>query len=82
MASETSQHIFVDFANSNTGNNTVTASTRFQWDKEQKVENLIQCLANYKAKVEFSNKDFNADKIQHEEDNKGMTHIYKHNHHI
>ena len=46
MASETSEHVIVDFANSNTSNNnTVTASTRFRWDKEQKVENLIRCLA-------------------------------------
>ena len=60
MASETSEYVSVDFANSNTSNNnTVTASTRFRWDKEQKVENLIRCLANYKAKMEFSNKDFN-----------------------
>ena len=65
MASETSTHVIVDFANMNTSNNnTVTASTRFRWDKEQKVENLIRCLANYKTKMEFSNKDFNADKVQ------------------
>ena len=51
MASETSEHGNVDFANSNTScNNTVTASTRFQWDKEKKVENLIRCLANYSPK--------------------------------
>ena len=69
MASETSKHVIVDFANSNTSNNnTVTASTRFRWDKEQKVENLIRCLANYKAKMEFSNKDFNADKVQQYEE--------------
>ena len=44
MGSETSEHINVDFANSNTSNkNNVTASTRFRWDKEQKVENLIRC---------------------------------------
>ena len=69
MASETSENVIVDFANSNTSNNnTVTASTRFRWDKEQKVENLIRCLANYKAKMEFSNKDFNADKVQQHEE--------------
>ena len=44
MGSETSEHVNVDFANSNTSNkNSVTASTRFRWDKEQKVENLIRC---------------------------------------
>ena len=65
MASESSEHVIVDFANSNTSkNNTATASTRFPWDKEQKVKNLIRCLANYKAKLEFSNKDFSADKVQ------------------
>ena len=80
MASETSEQVIVDFANSNTSNNnTVTASTRFRWDKEQKVENLIRCLANYKAKMEFSNKDFNADKVQQfEEVRKGMACIYEH----
>ena len=65
MASETNEYVIVDFANSNTGNNnTVTASTRFWWDKKQKKENLIRCLANYKVKMVFSNKDFNADKVQ------------------
>ena len=80
MASETSEHGNVDFANSNANcNNTVTASTRFQWDKEKKVENLIRCLANYKSEMEFSNKDFNVDKVhQCDEDRKGMTRIYKH----
>ena len=58
MASETSEHVIADFANSITNsNNTVTASTSFRWDKEQKVENLIRCLANYK------HKDFNATKF-------------------
>ena len=65
MGSETSEHVIVDFANSNTSNNnTVAASKRFRWDKEQKVENLVRCLANCKAKMEFSNKDFNTDKVQ------------------
>ena len=42
MASETNEHVIVDYANSKTSNNnTVTASTRFQWDKKQKVENFI-----------------------------------------
>ena len=46
MPSETSEHVIVDFANSNTSNNnTVTVSTRFRWDKEQKVENLIRCFS-------------------------------------
>ena len=62
MASETSEHVIVEIANSNTSNNnTVTASTKFRWDKEQKVEIL-----------EFSNKDFNGDNIQK------MARIYEH----
>ena len=37
MASETSEHVIVDFANSNTSNNnTAAARTRFWWDKVQK----------------------------------------------
>ena len=69
MASETSKHFIVDFANSSTSNNnTVTATGRFRWDKEQNLENLIRCLANCKAKMEFSNKDFNADKVQYYEE--------------
>ena len=53
MASETSEHVIADFANSNTNsNNTVTASRSFRWDKEQKV-NLIRYLANYKTKMKL-----------------------------
>ena len=79
MTSKSSKHVIVDFANSNTSNNnTVTASTRFRRDKEQKVENLIRRSTNYKAKMEFSNKEFNADKAQqYEEVRKGVTHIYE-----
>ena len=59
MASGFIEHVIVDLANSNSSNNTVTASTRFRWDKEQKVENLmIRCLANCKAKMEFLNKQY------------------------
>ena len=67
MASENSEHkhVIVDFAKSNTSNNnTVAASLRFRWDKEQRVGDLIRCLANYNSKMEFSNKNFNADKVQ------------------
>ena len=39
----------------------------------------MKCLANYKAKIEFSNKDFNVNKVQqYEEVRKGMAHIYEH----
>ena len=69
MAFKTSEHVIVDFANSNSSNNNpVTASTRFQRNKEQKVENLIRYLANYKVKMEFSNKEFNANKVQQYEE--------------
>ena len=80
MASETSEHVIADFANSNTNsNNTVTASRSFRWDKEQKVENLIRYLANYKTKMKLWHKDFNADKIQQcEEVKKEMACIYEH----
>ena len=84
MASETSEHVIIDFANSNTSNNnTVIAGTRFRWNKEQKVENLIRCLANYKAKMEFSNKNLNSDKAQqYEEVRIGVTLIYEHHYHV
>ena len=80
MASKSSKHVIVDFANSNTSNNnTVTASTRFRRDKEQKVENLIRCSTNYKGKMEFSNKEFNTDKAQqYEEVRKEMAGTYEH----
>ena len=69
MGSETSEHVIVDFANSNTSNNnTVTTSIKFRWDKEEKVENLIRCLTNYRAKMEFSNNDFKEDKVQQYEE--------------
>ena len=39
----------------------------------------MKCLAKCKAKIEFSNKDFNVDKVQqYEEVRKGMAHIYEH----
>ena len=44
-----------------------------------KKKKWIRCLANYKSEMEFSNKDFNVDKVhQCDEDRKGMTRIYKH----
>ena len=81
MASETSEHIIVDFANSNTrNNNTVTASTRFRWDKNSEkfdkiFSKLPKCQNGHKVKMEFSN-IFNAKKVQqYEEVRKGMAHI-------
>jgi hypothetical protein len=50
---------------------------RFRWDKDEKVNNLIRCLANYKSQLEFNNCDFNADKVkQYEEVRVAMAKIY------
>ena len=35
---------------------------RFQWNKGDKIENLIRCLANFKAKMEYNNRNFDTDK--------------------
>ena len=52
---------------------------RFRWDKDDKISNLIQCLSNYKSQMEFSNKDFNADKTkQYEAVRKALASIYSH----
>ena len=52
---------------------------RFRWDKDDKIANLIQCLSNYKSQMEFSNKDFNADKTkQYEAVRKALACIYSH----
>ena len=36
---------------------------RFQWNKGEKIENVISCLSNFKAQMEYKNIDFNADKV-------------------
>ena len=41
-----------------------TKEKRFQWSKGDKIENLIRCLANFKAQMEYKNIDFNADKVK------------------
>ena len=52
---------------------------RFWWDKDDKISKLIQCLSNYKSHMEFSNKDFNADKTkQYEAVRKALASIYSH----
>ena len=54
------------------------SGARFQWSKGGKVENLIRCLANYKAKMEYNNSDFNADKVkQYEAVREAMARIYE-----
>jgi len=43
--------------------NKMTAATKekqFQWNKGVEIENLIRCLANFKAQVEYKNFEFNA----------------------
>ena len=40
---------------------TATKEKRFQWNKGDKIENLILCLANL---MEYKNIDFNADKVK------------------
>ena len=40
------------------------AANRLQWKKGNKIENLIRCLAIFKAKMEYNNSDFNADKVK------------------
>ena len=39
----------------------------FRWDKDDKIENLIRCLSNYKARMEYINSDFNTDTVKHYE---------------
>ena len=36
----------------------------FRWDKEEKINNLIQCMLNCKSETEFEWKYFNADKVK------------------
>ena len=40
-----------------------TSKRRFRWN-DDKVNNLIQCLANYKSHMEFNSSDYNADKVK------------------
>ena len=42
----------------------VNRKKHFRWDKDNKVENLIRCLANYKSQLEFQNSDFEADRVK------------------
>ena len=55
-----------------------TNEKRFQWSKGDKIENLIRCLGNYKAQMEYKNSDFNADKVmQYEAVREAMARIYE-----
>ena len=54
------------------------APSRFQWNKGDKIENLICCLANYKSKMEWNTIDLNADKVKMYEDvREAMAQIYE-----
>ena len=63
------------------GNKMAAACTKekgFQWKKGDKIENLIHCLGNYKAQMEYKNIDFNSDKVkQYEAVREAMSRIYE-----
>ena len=51
----------------------------FRWDKEERINNLIQCMLSYKSEMEFERKDFTADKVKlHESVRQKMAKIYVH----
>ena len=55
-----------------------TKEKRFQWNKGDKIENLLHSLGNYKAQIESKNTDFNADKVkQYEAVREAMARIYE-----
>ena len=65
---------------SSTSNSNIDNKQRFVWDRDEKLDNLVRCLTNYKSQMEFSNKDFNADKVKmYEEVRKYMARIYVEN---
>ena len=53
---------------------------RFRWDKEERINSLIQCMLSYKSKVKFEGKkDFNVDKVKlYESVRLKMAKIYVH----
>ena len=51
---------------------------RFRWDRDDNIENLIRCLANYKSQIDYQNIDFNGDKVkQYEAVREAMARIYE-----
>ena len=55
-----------------------TETIRFRWDRVDKIENLIRCLANYKSQMDYQNIDFNGDKVkQYEAVREAMARIYE-----
>ena len=41
-----------------------TETIKFRWDRDDKIENLIRCLANYKSQMDCQNINFNGDKVK------------------
>ena len=37
---------------------------RFRWDKEERINSLIQCMLSYKPEIMFEEKNSNADKVK------------------
>ena len=55
-----------------------TKEKRFQWNNGDKIVNLIRCLGNYKAQMEYKNTDFNSDKLKkYEAVREAMARIYE-----
>ena len=42
----------------------LTKQKRFQWNKGDKLENVITCPSNFKDQMEYKNIDFSADKVK------------------
>ena len=55
-----------------------TETIRFRWNRDDKIENLIRCLANYKPQMDYQNIGFNGDKVkQYEAVREAMARIYE-----
>ena len=55
-----------------------TETIRFRWDRDDKRESLIRCLANYKSQMDYQDIDFNGDKVkQYEAVREAMARIYE-----
>ena len=39
-------------------------TARFMWQKDDKIENLISCMLEYNAEMDFNANGFNADKVK------------------
>ena len=50
------------------------------WQKNDKLENLISCMLEYKAEIDFNAKDLNADKVKfYERVRQRLAAVYKDN---